>query len=506
MKEKLQKILGRLAAIDGLIAVLLAADETSAEQLAEHDRLVAERGKLEAQIQPLRDQITREEKRLQMEAEEQERTRAAEVAAERARRSAAPGRTTDFDQTTTNDPGSLVPKPPAAGTVPAAYRRYGRLKAFKGDRDGRSAEERAYRFGMLCLAELGQQHPGRFGRNEACIQAQRWVTANMADITGAGRSQMVVTTTDASGYQFLIPPEFSPDIIDLREKFGVVRKLFKIEPMTSDRKIIPRRVSGLTAVWTSEGGVIPASNKVFNDVELIAKDLTALSVATSQVNADTIISWGDDLAREIAYAFSQAEDQAGFNGDGSSTFGRVVGVRTKLVNCDGAGTASAGLVTGTGAGWGGLTMIDFENVVGTLPEFADSPECCWVTHRKFFFQKMRSLELALGGVSAMEASEGVEEVMLRPLFLGYPVQFSQVFPASSASAQVPVAFGDFNLGASFGDRQQEAIAFSDQGVVGGVSLFERNLLGIRGTERLDINVHDAGTATVVGPIVGLLTG
>ena len=65
--------------------------------------------------------------------------------------------------------------------------------------------------------------------------------------------------------------------------------------------------------------------------------------------------------------------------------------------------------------------------------------------------------------------------------------------------------GDYAKGAAFGDRQQEAISFSEHASVGGQSLWERNQIGIRGTQRFDVVVHDVGTATEAGPIVGLQT-
>jgi HK97 family phage major capsid protein len=70
---------------------------------------------------------------------------------------------------------------------------------------------------------------------------------------------------------------------------------------------------------------------------------------------------------------------------------------------------------------------------------------------------------------------------------------------------VMCALGDFSLGGIFGDRQQTSIAFSEHGTVGGESVWERNQIAIRGTERFDIVVHGCGTSTTPGPIVGLAT-
>jgi hypothetical protein len=78
-------------------------------------------------------------------------------------------------------------------------------------------------------------------------------------------------------------------------------------------------------------------------------------------------------------------------------------------------------------------------------------------------------------------------------------------PAADVNSQIACTLGAHDLAASFGDRQQDSIAFSDSATIGGESVFERNQIAIRGTERFDINVHDVGTATAAGPVVGLIS-
>jgi HK97 family phage major capsid protein len=239
-----------------------------------------------------------------------------------------------------------------------------------------------------------------------------------------------------------------------------------------------------------------------------------LSSYAAQVSADAVINFGDDLAGEISYAFALKEDQCAFLGDGTSPYGGIIGCVTKLSKVDGT-NPSVGLITaGTTGAWSSLVLADFHNVVGTLPQYADTPEAVWITHKTFYYSVMQRLELAAGGVPAREVQMGGGGVFERgrPLFLGYPVDFSQVLPNATAGSQVCALFGDFTLGGTFGDRQQDSIAFSDAATIAGQSMFERNEIAIRGTERMDINIHDAGSAStgnggtgLPGPIVGLTT-
>jgi HK97 family phage major capsid protein len=124
---------------------------------------------------------------------------------------------------------------------------------------------------------------------------------------------------------FLVPEEFSADIIDLKETYGVARRLFGNEPMTSDTKTFPRRTAGLTAYPVGEGAAGTESTSSWDQVRLTAKDWMVLTRMTNQLNADSVINWADKLAYEIAYAFASRKT-SGFNGDATSTYGGITGL------------------------------------------------------------------------------------------------------------------------------------------------------------------------------------
>lgn len=379
--------------------------------------------------------------------------------------------------------------------IPATVRRGGSLQNFHGVKDGLDAQHRAYRFGQWVLARVSQDLPGRFN----FAYAKQFVE-NYINPMNAAHTESDATT----GGHYLVPEEFSSDLIDLREMYGVVRRLFGRAPMTSDTLHTPRRASGLTAYFVAEGAAGTESNMTWNDVQLTVKDLMVIARMTNQLSADAVISVGDTLAGEIAYAFSEKEDQCGFNGDGTSTYGGMQGVRNLLTSIDGAGTDSAGLkIQGTSNTWSAQVLADFHAVVGKLPVYADNG-AVWVCHKTYYSEVMQKLELAAGGVTAMEIATGDRRP--RPTFLGYPVEFSQVFPNATATTGVTAVLGNFGLGALFGDRQQTSIGFSEHATIGGESVWERNQIAVRGTERFDLNVHGCGTASVIGPIVGLATG
>lgn len=373
-------------------------------------------------------------------------------------------------------------------TIPATVKRIGALTAFKGERNGVSAEERCYRFGMLMLAKASMDLPNRFRFQQAL------------DFV---REQYALSSENGPDFgSVLVQSEFGTDLIDLREQYGVVRRLFKRRPMSSDTRTDPRRGGGLTAYFVGEGAAGTESTKEWNQVRLTAKKLMVISRYTSELNMDSVMSIGDDLANEIAYAFAEKEDDCGINGDGTSTYGRITGVRTALNTAAGTPTTTSagGIIVGAGNAYSELTLANFHSVVGILPQYADTPNTTWLVHKVFWSTVMQRLAFAQGGVTTNEVQSGG-----RYEFLGYPVTISQKMPSTEANSQVCCLLGDFTLGASFGDRALDSIDFSTEAYVNSQSLWERDEIGIRGTERFDINVHDVGNTTTAGPIVGLQT-
>lgn len=349
---------------------------------------------------------------------------------------------------------------------------------------------RAYRFGMWAISTIGKCLP-QYANPKADAAVRDMGLWNIAH--GEGNA-------DTTGSHVLVPDEFGTDLIYLRERFGVARTAFMLENMTSDTKTVPRQLGGLTANFTAESTAISESNLTFDNITLVARKLTALARISNELNADSAIGLGDLLAGYIAEAWANKEDDCGFNGTGTSAFGGMTGVLTQLGTLT-AGTAP-GLIQGAGNSWSALTLANFHSLIGALPQYADTGRAAFYCHKTFAYSVMQRLALASGGVTGTEVFQGRRVLT----FLGYPVVISQMFPSVSASQHIPVVFGDLSLGAKFGYRiGSESIAFSDQATVGGESMWERDQIGVRGTERFDIVVHDFGSNSVAGPICGLRT-
>ena len=396
--------------------------------------------------------------------------------------------------------------------LPATARRFSTTKNFTGP----NKDAKAYFFGSFCMAISNL--PGRgLARKRLDEAGLNWrspfgddgvMSENIAGSRGKAAAENL--NSDSA---VLVPDEFGMDIIDLREKYGVFRANAKIVPMTSDRRTDPRRRNGVATYFVNEGAAGTQVDKTWDNVGLTAKKLMCLTTYSTEIAEDAMISIGDDLAEEFAYAMALKEDQCGFIGDATSTYGGIQGATTKLRAVSATVANILGLVVASGTGYASsyasITLADFNKVVGTLPEYAElrDPNCAWYVSKYFWGSVMQRLATAAGGNKVMDIIDGARIKS----FLGYPVIISQVMPKTPAINQIVALFGSLKLSSSFGTRREIGISISNSAG----SSFQQDQLMMRATERFDINVHDVGDSTtniassqagaVAGPIVGLIT-
>lgn len=309
-----------------------------------------------------------------------------------------------------------------------------------------------------------------------------------------------VTTQNSLGGA-LVPEDFEATLIDLKEDRGVARRLGRVVTMSRDTLTFPRRTSGLTVYAPGEASSITESNPNFDNVSLIARKWATLTRISSELLNDAAVSIADQVAEEIAYAFADKEDECFFNGDGTSTFFGITGVRSALTDLSGTIANIAGLTVGSGNAYSELTEADFLGVIGNLPEFADNPSSRWVFSKTFWATVVVKLIRAAGGTTQAEG----ESAPSRNAW-GYNVEVAQVMPRIEGNSQVCALLGDFSQAAMIGDvAGSMEIATSDQ------RYFESDEIAVRGTQRIAMNIHDVGNASATaasrqaGPVVGLIT-
>ena len=351
---------------------------------------------------------------------------------------------------------------------------WGSLKNFKSDDRG-DAVEKALRFGHWLLASKGNRKSLAF-----CDRHGIEVKAHTEGVNSAGG--------------FLVPDEFETELISLRERFGVFRREARVRPMSSDTLRVPRRSATLSASFVGEATAGTESTQTFESVLLVAKKAMVLTTVSNELNEDAFVNLADDVAGEIAYAFAKKEDECGFIGTGTSTYGGIRGVVDIIEN----GTAAVQYYdSALSSSFADLSLDNIGAFMGLLPAYADTPNAKFYMHKAVWHGAFEAALTSAGGTSAREIKEGYAG---QPTLFGYPVVFTQVMRSSYTADKIVALFGDLTLAASFGDRRQTTIQISDSAL----NAFEQDELAIRGTERFDINVHDAGDSSTTGPIVGLL--
>ena len=359
---------------------------------------------------------------------------------------------------------------------PSAHKLYGALKNFQ-DRviDGRTvrAVDQAYVAGQWLKATI-------FNNTEA----QDWCKSRGIGITKAQGEGV----DSAGGY--LVPEELMANIIVLREQFGVFRQECQVVPMGSDTLNWPRRTGGLTASFTGENQSVTESQAAWDNVNLTAKKLGALTRMSNEIAEDAVVSVADWLVGEIAYAFAAKEDDCGFNGDGSSGFGGIRGAAVMAVD----GNHNASKVTASSATLTSLVLKDLTGLIGALPQYA-APGAKFYMSQQMFYTVVATITAGAGGNRLDVLTEAVQKRLL-----GFPVAIAQKLPvATPGSGKAMMLFGDLSKAAALGERRGVTIKRSDH------RYFENDQIGLLGTERFDINCHDMGDNTNAGPLVALIS-
>lgn len=362
--------------------------------------------------------------------------------------------------------------------------RIGSLKSFTAKAAGGSQAQANYN-----AYEAGQFIAAMFYNN---AKADRWMKSQHGQDWRAAHSE---GTNTAGGY--LVPTAMESAIIDLRENYGVFRQNTRVRPMSSDVLNVPKKNGRWTASFTAESAALTEASSTFTNVQFVAKKLGGYATLSSELAEDAIVSVADQLVNDFAYGLALKEDQCGFTGDGTSTYGGIAGL-TKLFNdtplsgTQLAGAISAGSNLDTFAE---ITVADLASLMGTLPDYARM-------NAKFYCSRVAA-EVLFGSIKASGGGNTITDLNgnTGPNYLGYPIVVSQVLPTSTGdlSDLAMIFFGDLSMSSSLAERRGIRIARSDE------YRWINDDVSLKVTERIDIINHDIGSSTAgdVGAIVSL---
>ena len=289
------------------------------------------------------------------------------------------------------------------------------------------------------------------------------------------RSFMNDLATDGSnGEDNTIPAPLSNALINLIEDYGVARGACKRVVMTQNTWDVPKLNGHVAINYTGEAQSIVSDDISFGQVSLVAKKMTALSLVSSEMTEDSIISVMDVIVEDMARQIALEEDKNLFLGVSGGLLGLTDAIKGNTLIAERTVTSVADIALGDLTA---LTVASGNPIVGARNE--------WWINPTLFHGPIRDLLLAAGG-----NTQSVIEGGQRPTLLGYPVNFVNVLPGASASTAEDLlcVFGDVSQGCYFGERRglnfrvlNELYANTDQV---GVQCTQRSALKVANPEVL----------------------
>jgi HK97 family phage major capsid protein len=344
----------------------------------------------------------------------------------------------------------------------------GRPRAFAGE------AIKAARAGRWVMATLGKD-----------AKSLDWCLTNGVTVERSAGE----TTGPAGG--FTVPAFVEDEIIELRALAGTFRAEARVRPMGGDSLTVPKRTGGLTAYFVGENSEITESTASWSNIGLAAKKLAALSRLSTELAEDAVAALGQYFTEEMAFGFADKEDDCGWNGDGTSTYGGIVGIRTKII--DGEHNASKVAAASTHDTFAEIDATDINALMAALPARY------WQTAK--FHCSAYAAAITFARLGATTAGLVMTAAGPRPMltYAGFPIVMSSRLPgAGDQSGAVMITFGDLHAASELGERRGVTVDASQH------RFFEVDQIAIRGTERFDIVNHGLGDNTTAGALVGLV--
>jgi HK97 family phage major capsid protein len=332
---------------------------------------------------------------------------------------------------------------------------------------------------------------------ESAYRAGQWAKATIFGDAAAARwckdhgVRMSTRAMDggAPGQSAIIPEEMSSVLISLKEQYGIARNVCTMEPMMSDTKTVPVDLDDVTAEFVGAGSAATDDEPGLGFVQLAAKRLRAKTTIDNDYADDSVINLADHVAQKQARAFAIKEDQCLFNGDGTATYGGIVGIRTKLLT-HGYVTAAANIDT-----FLEVTSAEFDAVVAAAPQIPGAVYK-WYTSKRGEALMFGRLRTAAGGNSKSDLASRAPRT-----WDGDDIELTPAMPAGTGTTDysnvIMAVYGDLRLGVLFGDRKQMEM------MVNPYILMAEGQTQILAFERIDINVHGCGDTTRDPVILGL---
>lgn len=308
---------------------------------------------------------------------------------------------------------------------------------FKKEADGIKSEIKTYLEEQHELMEKGAgiYHKDVKGKRKEMSDHLRDVSKALL----AGNNTLVKEmTTDDSGTPYAgytVDTELSAEIRHLITEYGVARREMQSIPLTKGSYKANDLATDITVYWVDEAGSIKSGQVVLGNEELTLKKLAVVVTMTSELLEDTEIDFISFIGSRVAEGFAQAEDEAFFIGDGTSTYASFTGL---LVATD------VNEVTMTGYQFSSVDAEDLIDMMDATPSGA-------LKNAKFYMHRTIMSYIRKLRADSVTASDGKGDYLYQkpsesgPASIwGYPVVLVEAMPDKDDTAVDTsfILFGD----------------------------------------------------------------
>jgi len=283
------------------------------------------------------------------------------------------------------------------------------------------------------------------------------------------------TGVDASG-GYLLQNEFVAEIQHLVTEYGVARREFTTFRMSTKTLDLNALATDPVVSWEDEMAATLSTDFTIDRDSLTPKKLKAIVPMSEELFEDSEIDIASYLAKRIAEKLAQAEDDAFFNGDGSSAYGSFTG----LLN-----NTSVNTVTMAQTGYSNIDADDLLDMQDSTPQGAHANGKYYM-HRSIF-NFVRKLKDADGNYIYQRPADGQPATIWDK-----PYELVEVMPAKTATAadSAFVLFGDLKKACVLGIRKDMTVSRSTDATIKStdtvtdLNLFQRDMVAMKFLERI----------------------
>ncbi|MDR0953636.1 MAG: phage major capsid protein, partial [Elusimicrobiota bacterium] len=157
-----------------------------------------------------------------------------------------------------------------------------------------------------------------YGRKFGGMKNFLLAAKNRHSILNDFKAVLAEGTGGNTGGGYLVPTEFSAQVIRLMNDVSPIMQIANILPMSSWKRQIPKQMTNLQVGWVAENGIKGITNPTFGQLEQTAKVLATVIKCTDELIRDSAINLTQFLSELVAEAMALEIERVALTGSQSA--------------------------------------------------------------------------------------------------------------------------------------------------------------------------------------------